>query len=173
MTTTSRCQGNDANGLTKCQHAGTIEACARGREGRLHMPGRAIPSLHIRNCRVDCFMPRRTAAPCGTLSTHFVSWSTATMCLRSASSRVSWGVARGASRRGAPARRAQARGSPPARCCSAVREYCPARGTGATLALSRPEWSQSFCAGGVRTAVRNGAPAAEYHPGAPGAQAHG
>ena len=84
---------------SRCQRAGDMpirghlqrRAC-EGRGGSLHVPGRAIPSLRRRNCRVERFMPRRTAAPFGPLSTHFVSWSTARMCLRSAASRVSCGV---------------------------------------------------------------------------------
>src|SRR4029077_7731659 len=50
--------------------------------------GLTIPSFLIRKCTVDRFMSRRAAAPLGPAITHFVSFSAARMCARSASSMV-------------------------------------------------------------------------------------
>ena len=50
--------------------------------------GEAIPSFFMRNWRVDRFMPSRVDAPRGPERTHFVSFSVARICARSASSRV-------------------------------------------------------------------------------------
>ena len=44
--------------------------------------GRAIPSFLMRNCSVEGVKPRRTAAPFGPESTHFVCFRVASICAR-------------------------------------------------------------------------------------------
>ena len=52
--------------------------------------GGTIPSLFIRNWRVERFIPRRVAAPFGPETTHRVSFKVAMICARCACSRVSY-----------------------------------------------------------------------------------
>jgi hypothetical protein len=83
------CQRANAQGLVERPFLGTapgdgrrwgrrqtvLAGGCRSREARGNPPGnygtrREMPSFCMRNCRVERFSPRRTAAPCGPATTH-------------------------------------------------------------------------------------------------------
>src|SRR5262245_36886669 len=59
------CQGYDASRLASCPHVGTARGGEGGRGRRLHMSGRASPSLRRRHCKVERFILRCITAPYG------------------------------------------------------------------------------------------------------------
>ena len=149
--------------------------------------GRAMPSLRMRNCSVERFIPRRAAAPFGPATTQLLRSSAATMCRRSASSSVSRLPARRRLRRAERTSRLGGRSAPQ----SARRAWAPRQDHGAldqvlqladvarpVVAASAPpssrtgssRWSSSSAA---RTAARSAAPASGCPRAARAAAARG
>ena len=158
-----------ASGLAERQdEAWNLPGEAREWPGNLRLlsPGALDPSLRMRNCRVDRFMPSRAAAPFGPAITQRCARGRARMWRRSACSSVS-------ARPVAPARGLRGVSAPrPARPASARREDHRALDQVLQLAdVARPvvarqrvhrlrrESSRSPSSSAGRTAARSAAPA--------------